>query len=77
MSDTEYTGQLIGGPDDGNYVTATRPLIVIKFVTTMWLDGLSHAPQRFTITGEYVWNDAEAIFEWKTDTTVRTTSADE
>jgi len=35
----EYSGQLIGGPDDGNFVTASKDKIPVVSTNEMWLDG--------------------------------------
>ena len=59
---TEYTGQLIGGPDDGNLITATVPEFGFEVTYRHWLDGPIRPPSEQTIRGRYVWDGY--VFRW-------------
>lgn len=61
----EITGQLIGGPDDGNLVSATVPEIPVRDKTTLWLDGIEEKPTIVETVGTYIWNDERGCFLWK------------
>lgn len=62
---TEYTGQLIGGPDDGNLITATTRRIVFHMVQVMWPDGPSGLATYLISRGEYIWDPEKGCFNWK------------
>ncbi len=65
---SEYTGQLIGGPDDGNPVTASTKEIPAVSTTELWLDGKEEGktPVLILWKGVYLWNEA-GYFTWKTE----------
>jgi hypothetical protein len=60
----EYSGLLIGGPDDGYTVETSVAEIPVVSITELWLDGNSTGKDVTIIetTGEYAW-DGEA-FTW-------------
>lgn len=61
----EYTGQLIGGPDNGNLVTASKERIPVTSTTELWLDGEgSESTYLLVDKGEYVWQHEERYFKW-------------
>jgi hypothetical protein len=63
----EFTGQLIGGPDDGNFVSASTEKITVVSTTELWLDG-EGADKSVSIVvtkGEYQWQATSSIFVWK------------
>lgn len=59
-----YTGKLVGGPDQGNSVSASVPRIQTKTATEMWLDG-EHKPSSIVVEkGSYYWDEATRCFKW-------------
>lgn len=60
----EYTGQLIGGPDEGNLVTSTVPHIDCWSITSLWLDGYRKRPDTQFIQGTYEWDEDKKYFKW-------------
>lgn len=68
MEDEEYTAQCVGGPDDGNLVTATVPKWELVVTYQRHLDGHEVVPMDVQIIrGEYVWTTTEhgPVFEWR------------
>lgn len=63
----EYTGQLIGGPDEGNLVTATAQMIFTEVVYRHHLEGPHQPPEEVTIFGWYTWNEGRGCFLWERD----------
>lgn len=63
----EYSGRLIGGPDDGETLTTTVPEIIITNTMEMWLDGKEpgKALDIVVTEGRYIWMDRYKHFEWK------------
>jgi hypothetical protein len=63
----EYTGQLVGGPDEGNFVTATVDRFPIKAEYTLWLDGPDNTPSSFIVEGTYIWQPQRVVpvFKWE------------
>lgn len=63
----EYTGQLEGGPDEGNFVTSSVERFPIKASYTLWLDGPENPPATFTVEGTYIWQPKAPIpfFKWE------------
>lgn len=63
---TEYTGELRGGPDDGNYVTTSIERIPVVATVDLYLDG--KGPDKIVtqtvIEGNYVWNSDANFFGW-------------
>lgn len=59
-----YSGQLIGGPDNGNFVSASVSSFTIEYTLRSWLDGPKQLPAIHKVRGKYVWNRKEGIFEW-------------
>jgi hypothetical protein len=66
---TEYTGQLVGGPDEGNLISSTVERVPFQCRYTYWSDGPAKMPSSFTVHGDYVWNEDDGVFEWKLDYT--------
>jgi hypothetical protein len=64
---TEYTGQLIGGPDHGNFVTASVDRIKCRDTLVLWLDGENSSPSTEITDGTYIWQPNEPIphFKWE------------
>jgi len=62
----EFTGQLIGGPDDGNYVTASTARIPVTHTIKMWLDGKEEGKTvSISVTeGVYLWQADNHTFKW-------------
>lgn len=62
----EYEGQLVGGPDDGDLVTASTNIITVISTTELWLDGTKEGAAVTVITdkGAYVWQPVEGTFSW-------------
>jgi hypothetical protein len=61
----EYTGQLIGGPDDGNLVTATVEVVPFRCEYVHHLDGLDGPATFCRVVGEYIWDVTSHSFKWK------------
>lgn len=63
----EYTGNLRGGPDAGNYVTATTKHIKVVSSIEMWLDGEEEDKNvNLAITrGVYTWQQEQGYFTWE------------
>ncbi len=59
-----YSGELVGGPSDGNTVSTTVPRIPVKVSTEMWLDGLSRPSSVVSETGSYYWSERHQNFKW-------------
>ena len=65
---TEYTGQCIGGPDDGNLISATTTVVPFEVTYRHALDGDTSVPESWTeltVRGTYVWDADRGIFRWK------------
>lgn len=61
----EYTGQLIGGPDDGNLITATVEIVPFRCEYVYNLDGLDGPATFHRVVGEYIWDATNGFFRWK------------
>jgi hypothetical protein len=61
---TLYRGQLLGGPDDGNFVDATVETIKFKAEYFWALDGEDGFNSRQTVFGRYVWDPEKEAFIW-------------
>ncbi len=63
----QYFGQLLGGPDDGNFVTASTNMIPVTSTTEMRLDGDGEDKVVTIIVakGVYVWQDVSKEFLWQ------------
>lgn len=68
---TEITGQLIGGPEDGNLVSSTVERIYIEDTTKSWLDGTEQGklPVIVVTTGYYIWQQDRGYFKWELEGT--------
>lgn len=64
---SEYTGQLMGGPEDGNLVTSSVTRIPVSHTSTLWLDGKNDTkiPIEQKTEGTYIWNENEGHFKWE------------
>lgn len=71
---TEYTGQLIGGPDNGNLITATTETVPVTYTFTYWPDGKEKPSVTVTIDGTYVWFRSLGYFHWEHGTTTHDVS---
>lgn len=60
----EYTGQLIGGPYNGNWITATVTEFAHIATYQSELDGPHSKQYITTVSGTYCWNETEKIFRW-------------
>lgn len=60
----DYTGQLIGGPDDGNVITANTHRVHFEQQTWHWLEGQFNMPSVNRVTGVYVWDIYRGVFVW-------------
>jgi hypothetical protein len=68
----EYTGQLRGGPDDGNLVTSTERVFAFKATYASWLDGLKEEPVVVNVRGTYTYVDVDRggpFFRWERTST--------
>lgn len=67
MSDKTYTGSLVGGPDDGNVVTASTNRIPTKVTTELWLDGegANKDVHLVIVKGSYIWSEKLRAFKWE------------
>jgi hypothetical protein len=64
---TEYTGQCIGGPDDGNLISATTTVVPFEATYRHALDGDTSVPESWTeqvVRGTYEWDAGRGIFRW-------------
>lgn len=63
----EYTGRLVGGPDDGNIVTSPLAVIPVTSTTEIWLDGKGDdkTVSIVVLKGNYLWDAAESLFIWQ------------
>lgn len=64
---TEYTGQCIGGPDDGNLISATTTVVPFEAIYRHALDGDTSVPESWTVQtvrGTYEWDADRGIFRW-------------
>ncbi len=66
---TEFTGQLIGGPNDGNLVTSSVAEIACEEVMNLYLDGPDNPPHNVGCKGKYVWQEGKNYFKWFLDNT--------
>jgi hypothetical protein len=62
-----YTGILVGGPDQGNSVSASVPRIKTKTTTEMWLDGENKSSSLVVEEGSYYWHEATGSFKWNAE----------
>ncbi len=62
---TEYTGQLINGPDNGNLVTSSVAEIETKDILELKLDGPDKGVIKYVTKGWYIWSETENCFYWK------------
>jgi hypothetical protein len=65
MTITEYTGQLVGGPNEGNMVTSSVKEIPFADMIRLWLDGIDKEPTCVVTNGTYIWSDEDGCFNWK------------
>jgi hypothetical protein len=59
-----HTGQLIGGPDDGNLITGIERIYCSQD-TFLWLDGTDHPVSASRTTGEYRWTEDDGPPHWQ------------
>lgn len=64
---TEYTGQLIDGPDEGNLITSSVERVPFQISYTLWLDGPTKKPSTIIVYGDYVWDENDQAFNWELD----------
>jgi hypothetical protein len=62
-----YKGLLVGGPDDGNSVSASSPRIKGQKLAEMWLDGEDNPSTILLEAGSYYWNEKLGCFKWHTE----------
>jgi len=60
----EYQGQLWGGPEHGNVVSATVERFRCDQYTLLFLDGNHEEPSRTRTSGWYEWHDDQQRFNW-------------
>lgn len=60
----EYSGQFIGGPDDGNMVTSSVARIPVEDTTIWYLDGKNGEATIRVVRGEYIWDENKNYFKW-------------
>jgi hypothetical protein len=62
----EFTGQLMGGPDHGNLVTATVERFEHHASYWSWLDGPGQGPSEIVaVRGWYRWDAEGGVFRWE------------
>jgi hypothetical protein len=61
----EYTGMLLGGPDDGSFVASSLPKFPAKQVVTLYLDGKDKDSNEVITEGFYVWHENGPCFKWE------------
>lgn len=61
----EWTGQLDGGPDDGNLISASVERFWCEVTTRSWLDGRDGLVAEWTVKGHYVWHEPSGTFKWE------------
>jgi hypothetical protein len=71
VENEEYTGQLEGGPDEGNLITATVRRFRCEVTYRSWLDGRDGQVATFTVKGHYVWNEPTGTFRWELEKWLR------
>jgi hypothetical protein len=59
-----YIGPLVGGPDDGNIVEASKPIIPVMSTTELFLDGEGKDITLIESKGNYVWEPDNNHFIW-------------
>lgn len=66
----EYTGQLMGGPDDGNFVTASTEKVTVVSTIELWLDGEDEDKTVDIVVtkGFYIWDSKAGYFGWQLGT---------
>lgn len=72
MTLTEYTGQLFGGPDDGNILTTSVEVVPAVSTVMMWLDGEDKDATIVITKGQYVWDSRKHYFIWKLESSTLT-----
>ena len=65
MMVAEFTGQLIGGPNDGNLVTSSVARIPYECEDRWWLDGSDSPPTIAVTRGTYIWDEDKNYFKWE------------
>lgn len=61
----EFNGQLIGGPDDGNFVTTAQTVIPVVSTTELQLNSGRENTTIIVTRGHYLWDESELCFIWK------------
>lgn len=64
MSD-KYQGQLWGGPDHGDIISANESRVVFRREDWMWPDGQQKNPTVTKTIGAYVWSEEHRRFNWE------------
>lgn len=62
---SEYIGQLWGGPQHGNLVSATVKKFRYSATQLMYLDGPRERPVEIQVEGSYRWNADKGVFDWE------------
>jgi hypothetical protein len=60
----EYSGMLIGGPNDGEPVTASTKMIPVTHTVELKLDGEGTTSTFITTRGQYIWQEA-GYYMWQ------------
>ena len=61
----QFNGQLWGGPDHGNLVSATVARIMYRREDWLYLDGDKGNPSVNKVAGAYVWSEERGLFLWE------------
>lgn len=55
----------MGGPDNGNFVSASVPEIHTVEMISLWLDGINKNNTVVITKGVYIWDESVKLFQWK------------
>jgi hypothetical protein len=58
-----YHGQLLGGPDNGNLIDSTQPVVAFKAQYWWALDGKEYDAS-MAVYGKYTWDPGRKVFLW-------------
>lgn len=67
----EYSGVLLGGPEDGRLVSVSVTRIPTKETIELWLDGVGADKDinQIVTRGAYIWQEKHKHFKWEQHST--------
>lgn len=59
-----FSGQCVGGPDDGNLITSSVEKVKFLSARQWWLDGPDQVSYIHKNQGTYEWDEKDQVFHW-------------